>query len=221
MSRRANGSGGRVKDQAGRTLGPRAIETRRRLLDATLRLLAERSVLDVSVAEIARQVGSAPSLFYHYFKDVEDAAQHIAGEAAAEMPAMVSRIEGGLLGDEGLRRARRLVEAYIAHWERFRGALLLRNQAADRGDRDFHRIRRKALAPLIDELRRLIEESQSAGRVARDVHPYLAASGLVSILESLAAHANRVHRFDATRKELVDTCARMIHATVTGGSGGS
>ena len=207
-----------VTDQAGRRLGPRAIETRQRLLNATLQLLGERSVLDVSVAAIARQVRSVPSLFYHYFKDVEEATQHIAKDAATEMPAMVGLIEGGLEGEEGLQRARHLVEAHIEHWERFRGALLFRNQAADRGDPTFNRIRRNALRPLLDELRSLIEQSQEAGRVPKDLHPYLAASGLVSILESLAAHADRVHRFDASRQQLVDTCARMIYSTVTGGA---
>jgi len=206
----------RVKDQAGRKLGRRGIETRQKLLDATLQLLAERSVLDVSVAEIARQVGSAPSLFYHYFKDVEEAVQQIARRAAGEMPAIVASIEGGLEGDLGLERARVLVEAYIEHWERFRGALLLRNQAADRGDAGFQRLRNIALRPLVDELQKQIVRSQRAGRVARDVHPYLAASGLVAILEGLAGNAHRVRRFGATRNQLVDTCARMLHTTVTG-----
>lgn len=205
-----------MKDQSGRTLGPRARETRQKLLDATLRLLDERSVLDVSVAEIARRVGIAPSLFYHYFKGVEDAAQQIAKHAAGEMPAMLARIGDDLDGDAGLERARDLAEAYIAHWERFRGALLFRNQAADRGDLGFHRIRRSALGPLIDELSGLIERSQRAGRVPEDLHPYLAASGLVAILESLAAHADRLHRFKASKGQLVDTCARLIHSTVTG-----
>lgn len=206
----------RAKDQAGRPLGPRAIETRRKLLDATLQLLAERSVLDISVAEIARQIGSVPSLFYHYFRDVEEAARHIAVEAAAETPALVALIEGGLAEEGGLGRARALVEAYMAHWERFRGALLFRNQAADRGDASFLRIRRQALGPLVEELASQIGRSQHAGRVAADVHPYLAASGLVSILESLSAHADRVRRFDASKQELVDTCARMLYETVNG-----
>ena len=173
-------------------------------------------MLTVSVAEIARRVGSVPSLFYHYFESVEDAAGHIAREAAGEMPAMVALVGDDLEGEAGLQRARDLVEAYIAHWERYRGALLYRNQAADRGDPAFHRIRRDALAPLIDALRDLIEDAKRAGRLPDDVHPYIAASGLVSILERLSAYADRVHRFQATRKELVDTCARMIHSTVTG-----
>jgi AcrR family transcriptional regulator len=205
-----------VKDQAGRNLGPRAIETRQRLLDATLQLLDERSVLDISVAEIARQVGSVPSLFYHYFKDVEEAAQDIAKDAAGEMPEIVALIGAGLATPGGLQRARALVEAYIAHWERFRGGLLFRNHASDRGDPAFHRIRRNALGPLIEELQRQIAQSQRDGRIAREIHPRVAASGLVAMLENLAAHAQRVQRLDASKKQLVETCARMLHATVTG-----
>ena len=129
---------------------------------------------------------------------------------------MVALLEGGLEGEDGLQRARDLVGVYIEHWARFRGALLFRNQAADRGDPAFYRIRRKALGPLIEELKNLIEQSQRKGRVARDIHPYLAASGLVSILENLSAHADRVRHFDASKKQLVDTCARMIYSTVTG-----
>jgi len=216
MASLVNRSPDNVKDQAGRKLGPRAIETRQKLLDATLQLLDERSVLDISVAEIARQVGTVPSLFYHYFKDVEEAMQHIAREAANETPAMVALIEGDLEGNDGLQRARALVQAYVAHWERFRGALLFRNQSADRGDPAFNRIRRDALGPLIDALQHLIEQSQRTGTVARDMHPYLAASGLVAMLESLAAHADRVRHFNASKKQLMNTCARMIYATVTG-----
>ena len=94
--------------------------------------------------------------------------------------------------------------------------MLFRNHAADRGDPAFYLIRRNALGPLIDELRKLIEHSQGTGGVARDIHPYLAASGLVAMLESLSTHAGRVARFNASREQLVDTCARMIYSTVTG-----
>ena len=56
--------------------------------------------------------------------------------------------------------------------------LLLRNQAADRGDKQFLKIRRQALEPLIDKLSELITAAQAEGRVAQDLHPYLAASAL-------------------------------------------
>ncbi len=210
MTRRA------IRDQAGRNLGDRARKTRQRFLDATAKLLAERSILGISVTEIARQVDSVSSLFYHYFKSVEDVAQHLARDASAEVPAMVALIDGSWAGDEGLQRARALAEAYLQHWERNHGVLLLRNQAADRGDKVFLRIRKQALEPLIDKLAALITESQAQGRVAADLHPYLAASALVSILEKLSAYAQTVRYFNADREDLVHTCARMISTTVTG-----
>lgn len=206
----------KTQDQSGRDLGSRALKTRKKFLDATAKLLEERSVLDISVTEIARQVDSVSSLFYHYFKDVEDAAQQLAQEASAEMPAIVELIDGSWEGEEGLQRAHKLVEAYLLHWEKYHGVLLLRNHAADRGDKVFHAIRRDALEPLIGKLRDVISESQRKGRVASDLHPYLAASALVSILEKLSAYSRNIKRFDATHKELVDTCARMVYSTLTG-----
>jgi AcrR family transcriptional regulator len=205
-----------IRDKAGRNLGSRARKTRQRFLDATARLLAERSILDISVTEIARQVDSVSSLFYHYFKSVEDVAQQLARDASAEVPAMVELIDGSWEGEEGFQRARKLAETYLQHWERNHGVLLLRNQAADRGDKAFLRIRKQALEPLIDKLAALIAESQRQGRVSKDLHPYLAASALVSILEKLSAYAQTMRYFDADREDLVQTCARMISTTVTG-----
>jgi AcrR family transcriptional regulator len=205
-----------IKDKAGRNLGSRAQKTRQRFLDATAKLLTERSILDISVTEIAREVDSVSSLFYHYFKDVEDVAQQLAREASAEVPAMVALIDGSWEGDEGLQRALALAAAYLEHWERYHGVLLLRNQAADRGDKVFLKLRKQALEPLIDKLTELISASQRQGRVAADLHPYLAAAALVSILEKLSAYAQTLRHFNADREDLVHTCARMINTTVTG-----
>jgi hypothetical protein len=52
--------------------------------------------------------------------------------------------------------------------------------------------------------------------VAADLHPFLAASALLSILEKLSAYAQSMRYFDADREDLVQTCARMISMTVTG-----
>ena len=205
-----------VKDKSGRSLGNRALKTRQRFLDVTAKLLAEHSILDISVTEIARQAGGVSSLFYHYFNSVEDAAQHLARDASAEVPAMLELIDGSWEGGEGLRRAGALSSAYLEYWERNHGVLLLRNQAADRGDKVFLKIRRQALKPLIDKFAALITESQREGRVGDDMNPYLAASAMVSILEKLSAYARTLRHFNADREELVHTCARIINTTVTG-----
>ncbi|MCZ6821632.1 MAG: helix-turn-helix domain containing protein, partial [Deltaproteobacteria bacterium] len=79
-------------DQKGRPLGRRALETRRRLLDATAELLGKRGVREIRVVEIARKVDTSPATFYQYFKDVEEATLALAEEAAQEMPALAEKL---------------------------------------------------------------------------------------------------------------------------------
>ena len=204
--------------QTGRPLGPRALKTRQKLLDATAQLLVERSVLDISVVEIARTADTSPATFYHYFKDVEEAARFLAAQAAEEMPSLVDAIGGDWEGEAGLETARRLVHAFMDHWESHHAVLLLRNLSADKGDRRFGRIRRDALGPVLDKLAERIADGQSAGRVSDAMHPYAAAAALVSVLESISAHARELGRRDVSREQLEETCARVLHLVVTGGA---
>jgi AcrR family transcriptional regulator len=216
VAKRTSDPAGQAVDQSGRPLGPRALLTRQRLLEATATLLAERSVREISVVEIARKVGTSPATFYQYFKDVPETALRLAEEAAEEMPSLLEIIEGPWRGRRALDTARSLVDAFIRHWDAHRAVLRLRNLAAEEGDDRFQRARRVALAPLLEHLARKIEEFQKAGRVSRDIHPYAAAAALASILERLAAYHTELEYYGATRDHLVETCARILVQTVTG-----
>ena len=202
--------------QTGRLLGARALKTRQRLLDATAQLLVERSVLDIAVVEIARKAETSPATFYHYFKDVDEAALALAEQAADEMPALVDLIDANWSGRQGLETARSVARAFMEHWSAHHAVLLIRNLSADKGDRRFQQVRRKALAPVLDHLAALLREAQEAGRVSPDVHPYAASAALVSILESLSAHARELQRRDVSGDQLVETCARILHQVITG-----
>ncbi len=202
--------------QTGRLLGARALKTRQRLLDATAQLLVERSVLDIAVVEIARKAETSPATFYHYFKDVDEAALALAEQAADEMPALVELIDANWSGRQGLETARSVALAFMEHWSAHHAVLLIRNLSADKGDRRFQQVRRKALAPVLDHLAARIREAQEAGRVSPDVHPYAASAALVSILESLSAHARELQRRDVSGDQLVETCARILHQVITG-----
>lgn len=202
--------------QSGRALGPRALETRKRILSATARLLDERGVLDLSVVEIARAADTSPATFYHYFKDVEEVALDLAQAAAEEMPALFALIDGSWRGHAGLERARAIVDGFIRHWEAHHGVLLLRNLESDRGNPRFHRIRRDALGPLLDAFAAEIERGQADGRVAKELHSWVAAAAIGSLLELIAAHQTTLLRANASRDDSVETCARIIYQTVTG-----
>ncbi len=203
-------------DQSGRALGPRALHTRQRLLDATVELLGERSVRDVSVVEIARKADTSPATFYQYFKDVGDVTLVLAEQAAAERPAVLELIDGSWRGQKGLETARAIVRAFVDHWDAHRAVLLIRNLAADEGDRRFMKIRRRALSPVIEHLARQIEANQAQGRIAGEVHPAAAAAAMATILERLAAYHREIEYFGAGREELIESCARILFQTVTG-----
>ena len=202
--------------QSGRPLGPRALQTRQRILDATTLLLRERGVLDLSIVEIARAADASPATFYHYFRDVEQVALELAESAAGEMHEVVALVQGSWDGDEGLVRARNVMAWFIDHWDRHGAVLLLRNLESDRGNLTFHRVRRAALGPLLEELAKELRRGQADGRVAAELHPWVAAAAVGSVLELMAAHRETLLSGDARRADLIETCARIIHQIVNG-----
>lgn len=207
---------GATLDQSGRELGPRALETRKRLLEATAELLGRRSVRDVAVVDIARAAGTSPATFYQYFKDVSEATLCLAEAAAAELPAVVEMIDGAWEGERGLENARGIVDAFVRHWDAHRAVLLVRNLAADEGDRRFQRVRQMSMTPLLQHLGDQIAASQQAGRVDRALQPAAAAAAMASILERLAAYHRELEFLGVSREDLVETCARILHQTVAG-----
>jgi AcrR family transcriptional regulator len=73
----------------GRVIGSRALVTRRKLLDATAKLLQEQGILDLRVVDISRDVGSSPATFYQYFNDVDEAILELAKEATDDEKPLV------------------------------------------------------------------------------------------------------------------------------------
>jgi len=203
-------------DQSGRALGPRALQTRERLLEATEALLEERSLRDISVVEIARSVDTSPATFYQYFKDVPDATLQLAEQAGTEIPPLVAMIEAPWGGRKGFETARDLVAGFIDHWDAHRAVLRIRNLASEEGDRRFQRIRRDASHPVLDGLAAKVKAAQGAGRLSREIHPYAAAAALASMLERLAAFHRELHALGIAREDLVETCARILVQAATG-----
>ena len=203
-------------DQSGRPLGPRALQTRQRLLDATRELLAQRSVREIRVVEIARTCQTSPATFYQYFRDVEEAILRLVEQAAEEMPAIIELIEGPWQGAKGLDTARAIADAFVRHWDTHAPVLRVRNLKAEEGDRAFRRVRLAALSPVVERLAKKIEEFQKAGRVSAEISAWAAASSLIAMLERMSSYHGSFEKAGVTREKLVETCARLIHQTVTG-----
>ena len=200
----------------GRRLGRRAQLTRRRLLDATADLLATTSILDLSVVDIARRVGSSPATFYQYFRDVEEAVLTLSEEVGDELHDLAGLLESPWRGAAGLEAAQSLVDGFIEYWDRHRAVLRTRNLAAQEGDRRFRLVRNRALGVITNRLSDRIGEAKAAGRVSEGITPYAAAGALVAMMERMAAYHFEFEGRGVSREAMVETMAHIVHQTVTG-----
>ena len=204
------------REEDGRALGPRAQSTRQGLLDSTAELLAQQSLRDVRVVDIARRVGSSPATFYQYFKDVEDAVLQLAEEASLEMPAILALIEGPWDEAGGMEQARAIVDAFIRHWDNHHAVLRVRNLASDEGDVRFATVRAKAMSPLLDALAARIEATKQAGRLRASLNARAGAAALGAILERLAAYHKELELIGVSREDLVESSAYILYRNLTG-----
>jgi AcrR family transcriptional regulator len=101
----------------GRVIGSRALATRRKLLDATAKLLQEQGILDLRVVDISRHIGSSPATFYQYFNDVDEAILELSKEATEDEKPLVALLQPGWTGSDGLERAGKFVDAYMLYWD--------------------------------------------------------------------------------------------------------
>jgi AcrR family transcriptional regulator len=200
----------------GRSLGKRGALTRRRLLEATARLLETHGVRDLRVVDIAREVGTSPATFYQYFRDVEEAVLALAEEVGEDLAPMREMIDQPWDGPGGLASVRTLVDAFLEYWDARRAVLRTRNLAAQEGDARFRLVRNQALQPLTERLAAKIGESQRAGRVDIELSPIAAAAALVAMMERMAAFHVDLEPLGASRHDVVETTARILHYTVTG-----
>ena len=214
-------------DQGGRPLGPRAQNTRVRILDATVVLLGEKPMRDLRVIDIARKIGSSPATFYQYFKDVEDVVLHLASHVSEFTPEIVELISGEWIGRAGHLRARRLAEIVISHWDRYAPILRVRNNACDEGDVAFRELRMSAMMPLVHAFAEIIEASQrsAAANPANEpssdewqggrLHPMMASVALASVLERLSMYHVSIEELAGTREQLIETLATLLQSMLT------
>ena len=210
------GSDAEVVATDGRVIGRRAIQTRRRILDATAALLREQGALDVKVIDVAREVGTSPATFYQYFADVEDAILCLAGELVEQVPQFASQIDAGWIGDDGLDRARALVASYTRFWDEHGAVLRVMHLRADELEPRFRRVRNEYNGRFMSVMVRCVEEAREAGRMPPSMDPDATAGAMLTVLDRLPSYRESFERRGTSREEMVETVARILHAGLTG-----
>jgi AcrR family transcriptional regulator len=93
-----------------------AEETRRRIVEATSRLHAERGIAGTSMKDIAERAGVSVGTVYHHFPTYPDAIAACGAYTAEQVPAPTEAIYDGAATRR--ERIERLVEALFDYYER-------------------------------------------------------------------------------------------------------
>ena len=200
----------------GRVIGERAQRTRRRLLDATARLLGERGALGLRVVEISRESDASPATFYQYFTDVTEALLALADEATDELDTIRALAIPSWSGDGGLVHARQLVEAFVEYRQRNRAILRLRDLRAEEGDGRFRAVRQRGYAGLMSDLMTKVDLAKVAGRLPAAMNSYAVAGAAVAMMERLVSYQPEFERRGVDRESMTETIALLLLNTVDG-----
>jgi len=200
----------------GRVIGSRALATRRKLLDATAKLLAEQGILDLRVVDISREIKTSPATFYHYFNDVNEAILELASEATEDEKPLVDHLKPGWTEADGLRRAGEFVEAYMTFWDTHHAVLRVRNLKAEEGDRHFRKVRTEANLLLMDALQDMIRDGVAAGRLPKTLDPFTTAAAVVAMCERLLGYQPEMAKRGSNKSTIRDTLATLIFGIITG-----
>lgn len=76
-------------DRQGESRGERKERTRRAILDATLELCEDSSLVALSLRQVAKEVGVVPTAFYRHFDSIEDLGLALVEESFASLREML------------------------------------------------------------------------------------------------------------------------------------
>jgi AcrR family transcriptional regulator len=77
------------------TRAERKERTRRRLLDVTFRLIADRSLSSISLREVAREAGIVPTAFYRHYGSMDELGIDLVDESMRPLRQMVREVRRG------------------------------------------------------------------------------------------------------------------------------
>ena len=208
----------------GRVPGERGLQTRMRLLEATVELLTTTSWRSVKVTDIARQAQTSPATFYQYFGNVEQAIQVLAEGMVEQAGQLADLVGGDWSEDASWETALTVTEGFLSYWEDNRAVFRVVDLATEEGDAALRGIRVRALNAVTVALAQVIAAASpspeggpgAATSSPAGAEPMAVAGTLVAMFASVSAHRYGFEFWGIRTRNLIDTQARMLHWAVTG-----
>ncbi len=137
----------------GQKLGRKGLETRERILTATLRLLEPSQAAPITLTSVGREASVGMTNLYRYFPDIGDlilaALNRVMDTANAEY---ADRLRNHWPDDKLAECSLDFMNAHYSFWQRHARILHMRNSFADANDARFVEYRNRTTYPLRDLL---------------------------------------------------------------------
>jgi len=157
-----------------------------RIMEAALRILAEKGFQDATIAEISKEAGVSEATIYEYFGTKEELLFAIPEKISNESRKEMERILPFIQGVEGQMRA--IIQGYIQLYQSnpHYSALVLLQLMSNKRFRQTaaHAAIRASAHNLLDCIRQGVRE----GTFKKDCNPYLIRSILLGTIEHLFIH---------------------------------
>jgi AcrR family transcriptional regulator len=143
-------------------------QTRRKLIDAALAMVASGETLDgLSLREVARLAGIAPTSFYSHFADTGALAVVLIDEACLTLRQLMRQGRREMIAEDNNFAIRQSVLRFVNYLDQNAGLLRLLVRERFGGNEVFRRTIQRELRYVIDELAedidRVIEEQRRQG----------------------------------------------------------
>jgi TetR/AcrR family transcriptional regulator, fatty acid biosynthesis regulator len=186
-------------------------QTRRRLIDAALALSAEHGFSSLSLREIARVSGIAPTGFYRHFRDLDELGLVMVDEVALTLRQLIREARSRFEEQGG--RTRASVEAFMdyAHQKPHLFRLLLGERLG--GSPAFRQAMRTEIDRFVAELSEEFEAQARAAKQPTTDIP-LAAEAIVAIVFSVGAEVLELPRH--RHAGLADRIIKEVHLVLRG-----
>jgi AcrR family transcriptional regulator len=190
-----------------------AIDKRRQILDAAVRVFARQGFHATRVSDIADEAGVAYGLVYHYFKSKEEVLNELFSERWSLLLAAIE--EADREGDSPRAKleavAGFIVDSYRHDPELMKVIIVEVTRAAN----SFGRTHLPEIRRAYDSIAKIVAEGQEAGAFRRDIDPMFASMWFYGAIEQLLS--GWVFDVIPAGEEDFDRAREMVVQTICGG----
>jgi TetR/AcrR family transcriptional regulator, fatty acid biosynthesis regulator len=185
-----------------KTRAERKARTRRALIDVAVRLSADRGFAGLSLREVCREAGLAPTAFYRHFKDMDDLGLALVDEVALSLRYLMRQARQR--AESGESRVRASAETFVQFIRR--DAHLFRLLLGERSGSSlaFRKALKREMSLFVSEL---AEDLQRVAQLTRRplIDAALTSEAIVALVFTVGAEA-----LDLSARESRQLTERLI-----------